>query len=220
MGIKDILRELFAALYLGIDGAHSKAVQKVMEAERSQFNAQFDAMKQECERLQEALRESEAQRQKDAQRISDLQSQLRQTQAELERVKTGKQSPVMTDDDFLKACGLCNVSQVEEAIINGANVNAKDKSGFTALIWAAKEGHIKIVELLLKHNADVNIKDKYGRTALFWASARGYTETTELLLKHRADVNAKNKQGETALTWAIKKGHTETVNLLRSYGAK
>ena len=34
-------------------------------------------------------------------------------------------------------------------------------NGWTALHWAASEGHFDVVSELLKHNAKVDVKDKY-----------------------------------------------------------
>ena len=41
----------------------------------------------------------------------------------------------------------------------GADVNAKDQSGYTALSWASSGGHSEIVRLLFQKGADVNAKD-------------------------------------------------------------
>lgn len=41
----------------------------------------------------------------------------------------------------------------------GANLNIKDKNGQTPLFYAAKEGHLNIVEFLIKANANPNEVD-------------------------------------------------------------
>ena len=46
----------------------------------------------------------------------------------------------------------------------GADVNARDSMGESALIWAAQFGHTDIMEILLKAGADPSIKDNAGRT--------------------------------------------------------
>jgi len=62
-----------------------------------------------------------------------------------------------------------------------ADVNAKNNSGETALVWASHNGHAKVVKALLAARADVNAKANDGRTALKIARAAGYTRTVNLL---------------------------------------
>ncbi|KAK3592514.1 hypothetical protein CHS0354_013848 [Potamilus streckersoni] len=51
------------------------------------------------------------------------------------------------------------------------SIDVKDKrTGNTPLIWAAKRGHAKIVQLLLKHGADVTLRNYEGQTAVEIAS--------------------------------------------------
>jgi len=62
---------------------------------------------------------------------------------------------------------------VELLLKKGANVNAKDKYGGTALMYAAVKGHKEVVELLIENGADVNAKNIMGKTALMSASRGG-----------------------------------------------
>ena len=123
----------------------------------------------------------------------------------------------MSDDDFIKLCKLGDVQKVEEAIINGTNVNAKDNNGSSALMLATKQKQTKTVELLLKHGANVNFQNNDGITPLMMAVMNFDTKTAELLLKHGANINAQDKHGRTALAIAGNLG--DTANLLRKYGA-
>jgi len=96
----------------------------------------------------------------------------------------------------------------------GADVNAKDKYGYTALILVSEKGHTEIVAMLLEKGADVNAKRNDGNTALVLASAMGHAEIMAMLLEKGADVNAKNNDGDTALLWASLAGHTKIVAVL------
>jgi ankyrin repeat domain-containing protein 50 len=48
----------------------------------------------------------------------------------------------------------------------GADVEAKDEDGWTALIKAAEGGYEAVVRLLLEKGVGVEAKDNHGRTAL------------------------------------------------------
>lgn len=85
-----------------------------------------------------------------------------------------------------------------------ANVNQCDKNGTTALMCAAEEGDLVIVENLLKLEADVNIQDNLGRTALMLAAANGHLEIIKLLLSiPSTNVNIQDKKNKGVLYYAI-----------------
>ena len=99
---------------------------------------------------------------------------------------------------------------------NLVNINVQGNYGDTALINASANGHIDIVELLIKLGADVNIKDRYGDTALFYAVMHKYNDLCELLLKSGAKVNIKDKDGTTPKSLALNNGFDELFNLLNN----
>ena len=70
---------------------------------------------------------------------------------------------------------------VEMLLTKGADVNARDEGGWTALKRAAGQGHTEIVEMLLAKGADVNAKDEDGGTALIEAAQKGHTKIFSLL---------------------------------------
>ena len=104
-------------------------------------------------------------------------------------------------------------------LAKGADVNAKNNAGSTALMAASEKGHKEVVELLLAKGADVNAKANAGWTALMYASQNGDKEVVELLLAKGADVNAKNNHGGTAWMVASSHGHKEIAELIRVKGA-
>ena len=130
--------------------------------------------------------------------------------------------PPMSDDDFLELCKSGDAAKIEEAIHNGANVNAipsEDNDGEPALIWVVRKGYAEITEILLKNGADVNAKSNHGSTALMWSARQGYSDIAEVILKYGADVNAKNNYGSTALIWAAKHGNAEVAEVLLQHDA-
>ena len=59
--------------------------------------------------------------------------------------------------------------------------HAEPGLGWTALIWAAKQGHEATVRVLIAQGADANPMDPEGHTAADWARIRGYTRIHALL---------------------------------------
>lgn len=114
-----------------------------------------------------------------------------------------------------------NKEIVEFFIANGANVNAKNQNGDTAIIEASHFGNTEIVRLLIAAGANVNIQNVYGLTALMNANMGfGYPEVVKLLISAGANVNAQDSSGETALMFACRMGRNQIVKLLLAAGAK
>jgi len=102
-----------------------------------------------------------------------------------------------------------NLAGVEEALTNGADVNAKDNDGWTALHWASRLGHIETVKALLQVDGiEINAKDNDGWTALHYASMNGRTEVVKALLQvDGLEINAENHEKNTALDFARQHNH-------------
>jgi len=108
-----------------------------------------------------------------------------------------------------------DIELIKSALEKGANVNAKDYFGDTALVLISKsptvdvinindrdftpEEIVNLIKLLLDANADPNIIDGFGNTALMYAVNQGNLEIVKALLQAGADSNLKNNDGETAL---------------------
>jgi len=71
----------------------------------------------------------------------------------------------------------------------------------TALLYAAREGHLDTVELLLSSGAKLEMADADGVTPLLMAVLNGQLPTARFLIDQGADVNAMDWYGETPL-WA------------------
>ncbi|EAY20292.1 hypothetical protein TVAG_192680 [Trichomonas vaginalis G3] len=103
---------------------------------------------------------------------------------------------------------------------DGANINEKDKDGYTSLHIAVLNNYKEIVELLISHGANINETDNMGKTALHYAAAKFCgKETAELLISHGANINEKDNDGYTALHIATHYNRKETAELLLSHGA-
>ena len=87
-----------------------------------------------------------------------------------------------------------NLEEIKKYITMGINVNAGDKRGDTALMWAASWGNPAIVKLLLPvPGININAVDKYGYTALDLATRNGNYKARELLQAVGAKTGAELK---------------------------
>jgi ankyrin repeat protein len=94
-------------------------------------------------------------------------------------------------------------------LAKGADVNAKNHDGDTALIVALKRaGHAvvqrEVVQALIDLGADVNAKSHDGDTALILALKKDHSEVVHAMIDLGAEVNAKSHDGDTALIIALK----------------
>ncbi len=109
---------------------------------------------------------------------------------------------------------------ISKMLLNkGANANAKQKDGITALHIATQKGHKEVVKVLLECGAKVGSKIKSDITPLHLAAQKGYQEIIETVLKFGADINSRDEYGRTALHIASKEGHEEVVTTLLEYGS-
>ena len=74
-----------------------------------------------------------------------------------------------------------NLELTRRLIEKGARINTQNRTGETALMYAAWRGHSKIVQLLLEHRADVTLKNQQGDTALGLAESKGHLEIVQML---------------------------------------
>jgi ankyrin repeat protein len=76
---------------------------------------------------------------------------------------------------------------LEQLLVQGADVNAKDDSGATPLLHASVNSDVRMMELLIKHGANVSAATKTGGNAL--SSSLHDPEKVKLLLKHGANIS-------------------------------
>lgn len=92
-----------------------------------------------------------------------------------------------------------DVERVKALLAGGAAVNARDRKGMTAVMWATAE----VTPLLLERGADMQARDNFGRTALSYAAYLENLSRVRLLADHGAGVNTRDSDGWTPLCFAL-----------------
>ncbi|TVY84381.1 Ankyrin repeat-containing protein [Lachnellula suecica] len=104
----------------------------------------------------------------------------------------------------------------------GADVNAKNFNGQTALHFTASKNNLDIGRKLLdaKPPASTRVKDKRGQYPIHRAAAVGSVPMVELFVKNRSPVSASDNEGQTPLHHAVAEGHGDTAVALLKAGAE
>lgn len=119
------------------------------------------------------------------------------------------------NDDLTNAASNNDLAGVKSALKTGANVNAKDQSGWTALDHSIQKKNAQLVKLLIQAKAQVNpLNELIGGRPLLRATSLGQTEIVRLLIKSGANVNDVSEKGSTALMNAAFYGHNDIVRML------
>jgi len=120
-----------------------------------------------------------------------------------------------TDTALRKAAQDGELTAVKELLDKGANVNSKDDTGKTALLWVAPaRDNPEMVKFLIAKGADVNAKDNDGETALMIAASQNNPGILVALIEAGAEVNAQNNAGRTALMAAAFRANVEEIKIL------
>lgn len=124
--------------------------------------------------------------------------------------------------DIYTASAVGDTEYIREVLLKEpSQVKNLDSSGRSALYYAAKNGNVQSVKVLLEHNADPTEveKDAPRGAALHAASSNNHLSIARMLLTAGADPNAEVEASGNALFIATLKGHTEMTELLYTAGA-
>lgn len=123
-------------------------------------------------------------------------------------------------EDIFQWCREGNALQVRVWLDDTEHdMNQGDDHGFSPLHWACKEGHLKIVEMLIKRGARINVTNMGDDTPLHLSAAHGHRPVVQLLLQNRVDVNFTNEHGNSPLHYACFWGYNAIAEDLVLAGA-
>ena len=108
---------------------------------------------------------------------------------------------------------------VRTILKQGANVNAPEADGTTALHWASYRDDIQSADLLIRAGAKVNATNDLGATPLWTATQNASAAMVRRLLQAGANPSAALLSGETVLMAAAHSGNPAIVEQLVAKGA-
>ena len=138
------------------------------------------------------------------------------------------------DSTLLNAILANDISKVQIALDAGANLNATDKDGATALMWAIYKADVPIARLLVKNGAKTEIcgllaREKggyYGNLTCIAADIGSIAHLKFLIEELKIPVDDRGydpetdqKEGWAAAKWAAQVGQREAMDYLVSQGA-
>ena len=113
-----------------------------------------------------------------------------------------------------------DLEAVRALLRQGADVNAAQSDGTSALHWAAILDDRSIIEVLLYAGANTEATTRLGGyTPLHLAARRGHATALDALAGGGADVETRTTTGVTALHYAAESGREDAVSALLRHGA-
>ena len=111
------------------------------------------------------------------------------------------------------------VAELDALLSRGADVDARDRHGQTAVMLAAMSGDARLVEWLAAHGADLDHTAKFGLSAVMLAVIRGHAAVIRVLVAAGADLELKGTgapgfAGKRAHDLAVDRGDAEASALL------
>jgi ankyrin repeat protein len=103
---------------------------------------------------------------------------------------------------------------LKQLLEQGADINATDPDGNSALHRAASKGQLKTARILRQNGIDLDRQNRKGETALYLAALNGHKAFVSWLLKQGADSRLATRKGSTPLLAAIRSGNPAIADLL------
>ena len=103
---------------------------------------------------------------------------------------------------------------VDILLNNGADIDLKNRDGYSALMVAILKSKQETATLLVERGANLNLTTYHRDTALMLTARTGNIQIARLLLDRGASIDHQNYTGETCLIAACREQHREISKLL------
>jgi ankyrin repeat protein len=123
------------------------------------------------------------------------------------------------DMALLEAVFNKNSNDVDSLLALGANVNARDYPGLTAIMYGVISGDVDIINTLLLNGAEINAVDYSGTSVLMHAIIANQKEFIIEMMPWFTLINHQDQSGYSALVYAAQNGDLEILDALHKAGA-
>ena len=206
------LHDDIAAQMVAKHKAEEEAAKKSAEEERIAAKKKAEEERQRKEHAAAVERQREKERRAAEQR--------REEEARREK-RLAEQRKL--DEALVQSAHEENWGKLKRLLAAGADVNATDKHGLTALGLAQLKGDVgsagSITKFLLDAGANVKAANDRGQTPLMFAAGNGEFESVKMFLSAGADVKAVDKENWTPLIYAAANSRMESAKMLLAAGA-
>ncbi len=106
-------------------------------------------------------------------------------------------------------------NETRKVIEWGADIDKQNQDGHAAIHYAAGQGKVENVKVLLEHKSNINIRNKWGDSPLHLATQTNRLNVIRFLVESFCDITFRGDEDRTAAEWAKAIGrHPETIEYL------
>eukprot|EP01031_Cornospumella_fuschlensis_P027439 gene27439-33142_t len=123
--------------------------------------------------------------------------------------------PFNVDRDFLKAAETGDASLLKDLLTREGSkrpsITTRNNYGVSAILFAANNGHLDCVKVLLDYGAYINDRSNNGKTPVLWAALWGHYEVVDYLIERKANLNITDKEELTVVMSAVLSGNARLL---------
>ncbi|EFO60930.1 NEK, Kinase [Giardia lamblia P15] len=201
-----VLEGRCSSLETALNSANARIT--ALEAALDARSAEVASLKEDLEAKADRIDALEHQGKEHLAMIKALESRLAQSSSGMNAADP--RSGLLLLPRLIHAAHTNSTEAVRVLLEEGTRTGQRDEQGMTALMHAARQGHLGPVKLLAEK--EKGLQDRNGWTALMHATHGNHFKVVEILAPH--EYGKRNNSGHTALMIAAEKGCAETASLL------
>lgn len=130
--------------------------------------------------------------------------------------KMAKNIKIDNSDSIHIACLYGDLAKIRKFLESGVNINTKDFSNKTPLMYAAEDGAVDTIEYLIRNGANIDDIDVRGDTALIIALKNNNIKASKVLIDYGANLHIKNEDDKDALSIASDMDSKEMIDFIQN----